>query len=343
MDSVPEQYLEPLQRAARLAEEFATEAEEVERRSDPPRHHLERVAEEGLLRLGLDAPASVTRRLLELLASGSGVSCFVLEQHQAVCTLVARGPAALRDRFLKKLVTGRLWAGVAIAHWRLAGPPRVTAVPDQGGFRLRGEAPWFTGWGLMEECLVAAALPSGEMAFLMVPLAQVQASAPLELCAMNASATVALRFDGEVIAAERLLRTATLEELAQHDFSTIVRHTGSSLGVVRASVRLLEQLHRQRPHPEFEASAAALGQAAGDIRQAADAWDERPDEKLAIELRARAVELGVRAALSAVVATGGAANSLGHPAQRLYREAMFYGLTQLTGDLKWETLRRLRA
>ena len=44
--------------------------------------------------------------------------------------------------------------------------------------------------------------------------------------------------------------------------------------------------------------------------------------------------LGVRAALAAVTARGGAANRRDHPAQRLYREAMLYALTQQTPELQ---------
>lgn len=57
--------------------------------------------------------------------------------------------------------------------------------------------------------------------------------------------------------------------------------------------------------------------------------------------RARCVELGVRAAHAAVTASGGAANLLDHPAQRIFREAMVYTLTAQTSDLQTATLARL--
>jgi len=60
-----------------------------------------------------------------------------------------------------------------------------------------------------------------------------------------------------------------------------------------------------------------------------------------LQARSWCVELGVRAAHAAVIASGGAANSLDHPAQRLFREAMLYTLTGLTGELQAAVLGRL--
>ena len=58
-------------------------------------------------------------------------------------------------------------------------------------------------------------------------------------------------------------------------------------------------------------------------------------------LRARCIDLGMRAAHAAVTAGGGAANGLDHPAQRLFREAMVYTLVAQTRDLRVATLDRL--
>jgi len=59
------------------------------------------------------------------------------------------------------------------------------------------------------------------------------------------------------------------------------------------------------------------------------------------DARAWCVELGVRAAHAAVMTSGGAANLLDHPAQRIFREAMVYTLAAQTSDLQTAMLARL--
>ena len=66
----------------------------------------------------------------------------------------------------------------------------------------------------------------------------------------------------------------------------------------------------------------------------------RFDEE-ALDVRAWCIDLGVRAAHAAVIASGGRANLLADPAQRLLREAMLYTLTAQTPGLRAASLRRL--
>jgi len=63
------------------------------------------------------------------------------------------------------------------------------------------------------------------------------------------------------------------------------------------------------------------------------------DERLAV--RAWAIDLAVRCAHAAVTASSGAANSLSHPAQRIYREALVYTVSAQTTPIMEATLKRL--
>jgi alkylation response protein AidB-like acyl-CoA dehydrogenase len=79
-----------------------------------------------------------------------------------------------------------------------------------------------------------------------------------------------------------------------------------------------------------------------DARKWAEYPKDAPDYKPnALNARAWAIELAVRAAHATVAAASGAANSLDHPSQRRFREAMFYTLTAQTSDIMGATLRRL--
>ena len=67
--------------------------------------------------------------------------------------------------------------------------------------------------------------------------------------------------------------------------------------------------------------------------------DVTTDEKLRI--RAWAIDLAVRCAHAGVAAHSGAANSVKHPAQRVYREALVYTVSAQTTGIMEATLRRL--
>src|SRR5204862_7292956 len=107
-----------------------------------------------------------------------------------------------------------------------------------------------------------------------------------------------------------------------------------SLGVATGALPLL-RARAGRPGGEAVASAAdALEQETTAARAEVNAWAERPQaegfREGVLRTRAWCIDLGVRAAHMAVVTSGGAANSLDHPAQRLFREAMLYSVTALT-------------
>ena len=67
--------------------------------------------------------------------------------------------------------------------------------------------------------------------------------------------------------------------------------------------------------------------------------EETTEERL--NVRAWAIDLAARAAHAAVTASSGAANSLEHPAQRIYREALVYTVSAQTTPIMEATLRRL--
>lgn len=311
-----------------LAARLAQRAAETDQSRLVPREHLEWLAEAGYFRLGLpephgiSAPAAIRRTCREMLAAACGVTTFVAAQHVSACGAIAASPQA---DGLEEFLGGRRLAGICFAHLRRPGAPCVTATPDGDGWVFDGVAPWFTGWGLMDEVALAGTLPDGRFLFALVPLDSpgLTAGKPMELCAMNASGTVALHLQG--VPARRLLKIATEEDLARDTRLAMVRNASPSLGVVRAVAVLLGD--------DLFAEEVDL------LRAWMDHWDpEAATDAEIAQFRAEATFLGIRAAHALVVAAGGEANRLDHPAQRLAREAMFYSLTQLTPELKRATV-----
>ncbi|HYS31569.1 MAG TPA: acyl-CoA dehydrogenase family protein, partial [Streptosporangiaceae bacterium] len=154
--------------------------------------------------LGLDLAASCA--VVEELASGCLATTFVWLQHRGlVMTLAAKGtPAALRDRWLGPACQGEVRGGIALTGL-IPGPPLLRARPSAGGWRLDGEAPWVTGWGLIDLLLVLARGPEDSIVSLILDAAAHPGLTVTRqrLSAVNASVTVRLGFDDVAVPGER--------------------------------------------------------------------------------------------------------------------------------------------
>jgi alkylation response protein AidB-like acyl-CoA dehydrogenase len=341
-----------------VAERIAPRAQAVDQAPMPPVENLRALADAGLLGLpvpveygGLGAAPHVVREFMELLASACGVTTFVVFQHFGVCGHLTRcANEPLKREVLPDLATGRRLATLAFSHLRRPGPPAVRVEECPEGFRFNGVAPWATGWGIADDLLLAGTLPDGHFLWVLTPAREsdhLAASPPMRLCAATASATVSLELRDLVVPVERHVKTIGREELERDTVTGMLTHAMLSLGVTRAAAALLRSRGERRVQARMTAAAAALESQADRLRTEVHAWGERASDPGYVPgvLRARAacIELGVRAAQAAVVASGGGANLTDHPAQRLYREAMLYSVTALTGELQELVLAALTA
>ena len=303
-----------------------------------PGAHLDALAAAGLYGaavpaeaggLGLDLAA--TCAVAEELASGCLATTFVWVQHRgAVMTLAAEGtPAVLRDQWLDPACRGEVRGGIALTGL-MPGPPRLSARPYGDGWRVDGEAPWVTGWGLIDLLLVVARGPDDSVVSLVLDAAaQPGLTVTRErLAAVNASATVRLGFDGVRVPAERRAGQVTFDpaESARPDR---LRLNGSlALGLVSRCARLFG------PGPLDDELAAC--------RQRLDDAVAATPEAMA-QARAAASELAVRAAAALAVREGSRSVTVDQHVQRLTREAMFLLVFGTRPGIKSALLRRLGA
>jgi alkylation response protein AidB-like acyl-CoA dehydrogenase len=332
--------------ASRLAADLlAPAAETTDRAAAVPRSHLDALADAGLCGLFCrpGPPPADSRRIFEILAGACGVTFFVWVQHHAPVRMLSTSPnQALRDRHLGALCSGRTLGGVAFAYLRRPGPPAVVATPVPGGYRIDGEAPWVTSWGLAGMYAVAARLDDHVMFFAAAgdagPGSGLRASAPLELAAMNASSTVRLAFDGLVVAPDDVISTLSFERWQARDRLATAQPNPAALGIAATCVRLLGD----RAPDAAEDLGAELNACR---RRSYDLADERRTDdahlRMMVEARAWGLELAVRAATALVASTGGRAMGAGHPAQRLLREAAFFTIQAQTPALRRATLAQL--
>jgi alkylation response protein AidB-like acyl-CoA dehydrogenase len=299
-----------------------------------PAGHLDALAEAGLY--GLHGPggvgAAAGREAFEVLAGACGVTFFVWVQHHApVKLLMQSANQSLRERYLAGLCSGRVRGGVAFAYLRRPGPPAVVARRVAGGYRIDGEAPWVTSWGLAQVYAVAARL-GDDVLFVLVDGSSpaLRASAPLRLAAMGASSTVRLAFDGLLVPDDDVLSTVPLWQWQAEDRVITAQPNPAAFGIAATCVRLLGD--------------TPLAAELDGLRRRSYALADSPEPDLAalVEARGHSLELAVRAATALVVSTGGKAMSSDHPAQRLLREAAFFTIQAQTPAVRRATLDQLR-
>ena len=279
--------------------------------------------------LGLDLAEYCA--VVEELASGCLATTFVWLQHRGVVmTLAAEGtPAALRDRWLGPACLGQVRGGIALGGL-IPGPPLLRARPARGGWRLDGEAPWVTGWGLIDLLLVAARGPGDTVVSLILDAAARPGLTVTRerLTAVNASVTVRLGFDGVLVAEGRRAGQAPFDP-AESLRPDRMRVNGSlALGLVRRCVRLLG------PGP-LDDELAACRQRLDDAIAA--------DATAMAEARAAASELAVRATAALAVRDGSRSITVDQHAQRLAREAVFLLVFGSRPGIKSALLQRLGA
>ncbi|HEX3394642.1 MAG TPA: acyl-CoA dehydrogenase family protein [Acidimicrobiales bacterium] len=350
-----------------LADELlAPAAQDTDQAAVVPRSHLEALAEAGLCGLagpggygGRAAPPSVTRPVYEALAGACGVTFFVWVQHHAPVRLLARSQnAELRDRWLAGLCQGSVLGGVAFAYLRRPGPPAVVARTVPGGWTVRGVAPWVTSWGLARLFAVAAVVSpdeptggdAGQAMFFLLDAdaagASVRPSPPLAMSAMGASATVRLVFDDLFVPADEVMSTIDLGHWRGRDRAATSQPHPAPFGLATTATRLLVDQARVASgadRPAVEEAARSLVAELDRCRSWAYALsdsDRSGEGHLGelVDARARSLDLAMRSAQALVAATGGRAMGLGHPAQRLVREAAFWSIQAQSAALRTATL-----
>ena len=332
--------------ARRVASDvLAPAAEAVDQSDSVPPAHLRALAEAGLFGLaatpatgtaGAPQRSPVASEVYEVIAGACGVTFFTWVQHHAPVRLLAASPnEALRDWWLPRLCAGDILGGIAFAHLRRPGPPPVAATRTTTGWRIDGEAPWVTSWGLAGVFALAARTEDGRVVFVLVPgqaTDQVRPSAPLRLLAMTASRTVRLRFDALDVPDDQVIVDLPFAEWQARDRAATAQPNPAAFGVAATATRLLADIDA--------AHAEALEGERHACREESYATDATDVDRL-LALRAWSLDIAARSAQALVVASGGRSMQLDHPAQRLLREAAFYAIQAQTPPLRAASLDRL--
>jgi alkylation response protein AidB-like acyl-CoA dehydrogenase len=324
-------------RARRIADEILFPAAPLVDAADRvPASHLDLLADEGFYGLagppehsGLGiADKAVITQVVEALAGGCLTTTFVWIQHSGALQAAANSTSpGVREEWLEPLCRGNRRAGIALAGVRPGlASVRARAVP--GGYVIDGEAPWVTGWGMIDALYLAARQDDGETviwALLDAVESESLTIQPLDLVAAAASRTVQVRFCDHFVPTHRVTGTSPYREWAARDAAGLRMNGSLGLGLINRCCRLIGPSSLD---DELVACRTAL------------------DAATPVELpvaRAAAAELAMRAATTLAVTAGSRSVLRGEHPQRLIREAAFLLVFGSRPAIRAALLDRLRA
>jgi len=284
----------------------------------------------------------------ELLAQYSGALAFLQAQHQSAGGFLSRSDnEALKQDYLPLMSTGEVAVGVGFSHLRRPVSP-LRALPVTGGFVLDGTIPWITGYGLFQAFIGAAVLPDHQALYGLLPFCnshqanggQIHFSDPMALAALSSTSTVTAECQQWFLPSSQVVFVKPANAIHLSDRQNVLQHSFYALGCARAALNLIEQIGQTRSQKYIHQTYQVLDR---ELRQCRDAIYADAENAMTtrVQLRAWAIELAGRCAHVAVTLSAGMANSLTHPAQRIYREAMVFTVTGQTSAVMAATVQRL--
>ena len=353
-----------------LRSEVAPKAQEIDREPAALRKAFQGLCDRDLMALkrapefgGPGVKEEEFRTFQEECARASGSLAFLQTQHQSAVSMVARSQNDnLKNEYLPKMGNGEKLVGIGFSQLRRSGPPIMKAEDTRGGYVLNGNVPWVTGWDYYPEFLIGATLPDGQALFAIVPLQegmgaetgvgvipQTQASSLrispiMRLAAMETANTVSVEFKDFYLPIEKVVFIQPASWIKNNDQINIALQGHFALGCAQAGLDILLSNSEKKPLPFLKEAHDALADELKRCREETKRAQATPTEETTQErlnVRAWAIDLAVRCAHAAVTASSGAANSINHPAQRVYREALVYTVSAQTTEIMEATLRRI--
>jgi alkylation response protein AidB-like acyl-CoA dehydrogenase len=253
---------------------------------------------------GLELPFAEACDLVEQLAAACLTTTFVWLQHFRLLAalLDPATPENLRSA-LPSVISGQVKGGVSLGGL-LPGPPRLTAEATKDGWLLHGDAPWVSGWGIVDQLVVTAREGAENVASFVLDAKMCEGLSvtPVHLSAMNASSTVTMKFINVKVPHDRYVGNQPYAPGLERPEG--LRVNGSlALGVARRCCQLIGH--------------SALDE---ELRDAREELDRAGTEEIH-EARARASAFAVRCAHVLAVTTGSRAAISGDVAERSTREA----------------------
>lgn len=338
-----------------LSEEVAPNANTIDEDVDALREALGGLCQRELMALrrpeefgGPDLGERDFREFQEMVARYSGSLAFLQTQHQSAVRMIGRGDnEGLKAEMLPHMGNGDLLCGIGFSQLRRPGEPIMKAEECGDGYRLNGQVPWVTGYGIYHQFLIGASLPDGRALFAPVPFSNtvqedggvIKFGEVMELAAMESPQTTQAELTDWHIPESKVAFIKPDGWIQNNDMINVTLQGFFALGCARAGLDIVEQNHTRRESAFIKDAFDRLDAEVEECREAmvdpAEALNER------LRVRAWAIDLAVRCAHAAVATSSGFANSVRSNAQRVYREALVYTVSAQTSAIMEATLSRL--
>jgi alkylation response protein AidB-like acyl-CoA dehydrogenase len=347
-----------------LHEEVRPKAQEIDGNVDALRLAIKGLCDLDLMALkrpteygGPNISEDSFRIFQEEAARTSGSFAFLQTQHQSAVSMLSKSDnGELKSRYLPHMGNGAKLVGIGFSQLRRPGPPAMKALKVEGGYLLDGHVPWITGWSFYPEFLIGATLEDGQAVFAVVPFVdsegegQIKVSSPMRLAAMDSAMTVTADFTNWFVPHADVAFVRAAGWIQNNDMINIALQGHFALGCAQAGLDILQAAAEKRGlsflkeaydrlADELVSCKEETAKAQAMVREDAESSSAVTEKRLTV--RAWAIDLAVRCAHAAITASSGAANSLNHPAQRIYREALVYTVSAQTTPIMEATLKRL--
>lgn len=150
---------------------------------------------------GLDLPARDYFAFLEKLQSYSGAFGFLQRQHQAAAKFISQSEnVSLKKELLPRMAKGKRKVGVSVSHLRNTEHQKIIASAVEGGWSLKGEALWVSGYRIFDSLVVGFFIPDQEkegMALIRFKQSHtLSVSKPMQTIALSSIQTVHMQLKG---------------------------------------------------------------------------------------------------------------------------------------------------
>ncbi len=283
-----------------------------------------------------------------MMAKYSGAFAFLQTQHQsAIASLNSSNNQILKEKYLTKIGQENNFYGVGFSHLRRQGKPLVTAIPTEKGYELNGCIPWITGYDLFSHFIIGATLSDGQELYGMIPFRcqspYLELSQPLSLCAMTSTNTVTGKLNNYPLSQEDIITIKPINSIHHKDQENVLHHGFFPLGCTFASLEIIAENLTKLDYSQVKDTYFIIKNKAEFLQTKMLKTVIDPDANFhdKLKLRTQAIHLAYQAAIASIITSKGAANIREHPANRIYREALVYGVSGQTLGVLIESIATL--
>lgn len=275
-----------------------------------------------------------------MMAKYSGALAFLQAQHQTAVGMLSKSEnEVVKERYLPDIAKGLSFCGVAFSHLRRLTNPPLMAITDGEGYRLTGDIFWVTGFNIFEYFVLGAVLEDGRELYAIAPFANINQNGgkiiinkPMKLGAMEATNTVSAKMEKWYINPDDIIKINAPQTIIKDSEKQVLNNSAFALGCAEASLELIKEnsnkLNLESVLFNYTKLMTTFVNLKETIWREIEKPSKTPQQKL--HLRVKAIDLVFRCTQGAIITSKGSANLQNSTAQRLYREALVYGVSGQT-------------